>query len=522
MKWKASDYKHPFQHWAPPELVYPCSSTERDVLHAVRETFALPPPYQQMEAEAIENETLVTLDIPIPDGYIAFLENTAEQCTSPQTKHSQAGMQGAKHWLQRVDTPENMFRRLTDGYGISLMFGERCHQYIRNSNNWRGAVGVPLDIDDWRKPVAPGSIEASVEFRLQRKGSPGEIKAMCRADRHQFRKDWIAEIQALMDVKARVATTVLNNYLKPEPCYSQDELFDRYPLIRGICRFLIPSASSLFAGRTFKARGIVLFPEPITDTRIYRAFGDILCSELDCIPPGPTKNPVAVGFGNTHNAHLAYRNPTPDAMWLAEKIQGATATVLSTTKQRQREQKRKAARNAHYTVWGNKTMGEGENISAFIEQCDAVSEMVRSGLLTPGRGIEYRWHESENDRSCDILNGTIHIFSASMQAASPAGENEPVGTHRFYLYHLSGLDMTKTADKPRLREYLFDRGYGSAPKEFAKKQQPQNRAKLHRNTDAGTETPRTQRSDTRRRRKPRDRRMRRRKPCEIRRKKCRS
>lgn len=408
MKWKASDYKSPFQNWSPPKLVYPCSpETEKEALQALKQAFEPLTPYKQMEHLAIEQNAVVSIEVPLPDRYIAFLENTAEKCTSPQTKHSQEGMQGARHWVQRVDTPDNAFRRLTDGYGISLMFGERCHQYIRNSNNWRGISGVMLDIDVFRDEKNPDA---------------------------------------------------------PEPVFSMQELFDRYPLLPRICSLILPSASSLYEGRPFKARGVVLFPDPVTDQRVYRAFGDLLLSELDCIPANVTKNPVAVGFGNTHNAPDAFRSDAADTVWIAHALEQAEQTVESTTKQRNREQKHKVKRAEHYRVNGT---GDGENISDFIAKCDPVSEMVRAGLLSPGRGNhEYRWHESEHDRSCDILNGVIHIFSHSMSAASPAAELEPVNAHRFYLYQLSGLDMTIDADKPRIREFLFQRGYGSDPKEF--------------------------------------------------------
>lgn len=420
MKWKPTDYNptNPpkFKNWRRPALIYPCREVEQIALRNLKKAFDPLPPYKQMETQAIENNALVEIPIPVPDGYIAFLENTAEQCTSPQTKHSQAGMQGARHWVQRVDTPEGMFQRLMDGYGISLMFGERCHQYIRNSNNWRAVSGVQLDIDVFRDEKHPEA---------------------------------------------------------PEPVYSLLELFDRYPLLPRICTFLIPSASSLFEGRPFKARGSVLFPEPITDMRILRAFGDILCGELDCIPRNVTKNPVAVGFGNTHNAPDAVLSDEVERAWIAAALQQATHDVRSKAKKRHRERQQKAKLNAHYRQ--NRTGdSEGENISAFIQQCDPVAEMVRSGHLTPGRGNEYHWHESEHARSCDILDGSIHIFSHSMFDASPHQNiNEAVGAHRFYLYRLSGLDLTRDADKPRIREFLFERGYGSDPKAFAKKQQAQ-------------------------------------------------
>ena len=118
---------------------------------------------------------------------------------------------------------------------------------------------------------------------------------------------------------------------------------------------MIPSASSLYQGRPFKARGVILYPEPITDQRIYRAFGDILCGELDCIPANVTKNPVAVGFGNTHNAAQAYRNETVDTVWIADALEKAKTTALTVATQRNKEQKHKAKLREHYNKnggWG--------------------------------------------------------------------------------------------------------------------------------------------------------------------------
>ena len=409
MKWTANDYKNPFTHWEPPRLLYPCTPSEKESLHALKKLFAPLEPYEELETKAVSKNTLVSLDIPLPDGHIAFLENTAERCTSPTTKHSQAGMQGARHWVQRIDTLEGVFKRLTDGYGISLMFGERCHQYIRNSNNWRGISGMMLDIDVFRDDEHPDA---------------------------------------------------------PEPVYSEDKLFDRYPLLPRICSYLIPTASSLYDGRPFKARGIVLFSQPITDQRVYRAFGDILRRELDCIPANVTKNPVAVGFGNTHNAPQAYQNDDVDTDWIHDKLQECKANVITESQHKVKVEQQKAERRAHYASLSGNGTKSGENISTFIEQCDPVAEMVKDGLLTPEKGNDYRWHQSENARSCDILDGVIQIFSHTMSQASPAAALEPVGAHRFYLYQLCGLDMTIDADKPKIKEFLFERGYGSDPKAF--------------------------------------------------------
>ena len=448
IKWKASDYKSAFHYWTPPELVYPCRPSEKDALHALKTLFQPLPPYPALELLAKEENTCVTLDTCLADGHIAFLENTAEQCTSPQTKHSQDGMQGARHWVQRVDTPEAMFQRLTDGYGISLMFGERCHQYIRNSNNWRGINGVQLDLDVWYQ-------------------QPDALKKKLEAEDRDA--DFIAE---RLDANEKL----------PLPVYSESELFDRYPILSRICACLLPSASSLYKNKPFNARGIIPFPEPITDMRIYRAFGDILCSELDCIPANVTKNPVAVGFGNTHNAPQAYRNEQIDTAWISDRLQECAVKVISETQRSEQEKQQKAKRKAHYASQSFNGTSDGENISAFIEQCDPVAEMVKDGLLTPEKGNDYRWHQSSNARSCDILDGVIHIFSHTMSTASPAAALEPVSAHRFYLYQLCGLDMTQDADKPRIREYLFEHGYGSDPKAYISKRNHKS-VKLHKKTD---------------------------------------
>ena len=428
MKWQGVSYRSPLQKWTPPPFVYPGDAHEETALHRLKQAFSPLPLYSDLEKEAAAQQTTVSIETPLPSGHIAFLENTAEQCTSPQTKHSAEGMQGARHWVQRVDTPDGVFQRLTDGYGISLMVGERHHQYIRNSHNWRGIVGCLLDIDVFRDEKHPNA---------------------------------------------------------PDPVYSQDELFERYPLIPRICAFVIPSASSLYEGRPFKARGVVLFPEPVTDMRVYRQFGDILCGEIDCIPQNVTKNPVAVGFGNTHNAPQAYRNDWIDTAWISDRLQESAVDVIAETRHRNRQKQQKAERKAHSASQSGNGTGDGENISAFIDRCDALREMVRGGLLTQGRGNEYRWHESENDRSCEIFSdGVIHIFSHTMQAASPAPVLEPVNVHRFYLYQLAGLDLANDADKAKCREYLFDLGYGSDPSAY---QSRKAKAKLQHHTEAEPE-----------------------------------
>ena len=438
-KWTAKDYNNrKLLDWSPPHFTYPCSDKEHKALWAIKHAFDPLPVYNAMEKQAITNDTLVSADIPIPENTIAFLENTAEKCTSPTTKHSRAGMNSAKHWVQRLDTPAGMFRRLTDGYGISLMFGERYHQFIRNGHNWRGSSGFTLDPDVWHEN--PDTLSKKLE----------------------------AEGKTLQTIEAQLA----KNETYPKPVYSMEELLERYPLLSRICRFILPTASSLYKGRAFLARGIVLFPKHLTDKRAFRKFGDVLLGQIDCLPANVTKNPLAVGFGNTHNAPYAHDNPEVDTQWIIDTITTAKESVRTESSDRKQQDKARAERREQWekqhpdteprNIQQNSTGGiPGENITAFIENCDALGEMVALGWLTQGKNNEYRWHEASSDRSCELYSdGILWIFSHTMSTRSPGAENEPVNAHRFYLYQLTGLDLAKDSDKPEIRDYLFSKGYG--------------------------------------------------------------
>lgn len=382
--------------------MYPCDPQEEASLHDLKSAFDPLPPYIDLESRAKEQDTLVSIDLPsFPDGQIAFLENTNEKCTSPQTKHKNA--HSAKHWVQRVDTPDRMFERLTDGYCVSLMFGERCHQYIRNANNWRGASGILLDIDVFRDEKHPDA---------------------------------------------------------PEPVYSMQELFERYPLIKQICSYLIPSASSLYEDRPFKARGIILFPTPVTDIEVFKQFGNILCEQLDCLPVGVTKNPVAIGYGNTHNAEDAVYNAV-DTQCILNAFQTAverSESIIKTDKEQQQqdaERREKQKQDAEHNKKLNENLkskgydldldSQKEPISEFIK-IPAADLFTKHGLATHLRNNEWHWHNSSVEKSFELVDGTLKVYSASMQSEFPssATEEKPINAHRFLAYHLYGRPKTKT------------------------------------------------------------------------------
>ena len=253
----------------------------------------------------------------------------------------------------------------------------------------------------------------------------------------------------------------------------------------------MPSASSLVDGRPYKARGVILFPEAITDQRVYRAFGDILLAHIECIPRNVTKNPVAVGFGNTHNAAQARYYQVTDTEWIKTALADARETVAAESAKRceaikQREKNHPQNKNAaRQDSTAQHSTATDENISAFIDKCDPTAEMVRNGLLLQESGNRYKWHASTASGSCEIVDGIIKIFSNTMAHASPTGDAEPINAHRFYLYQLIGKDMTLDRDKPAIRDYLFSLGYGSDPAAFKKTRAP----KLQRTTPSNDYAP---------------------------------
>ena len=55
--------------------------------------------------------------------------------------------------------------------------------------------------------------------------------------------------------------------------------------------------------------------------------------------------------------------------------------MIHETQRSEKKKKEKTERKAHYASQSFNGTSDGENISAFIEQCDPVAEMVKDGLL---------------------------------------------------------------------------------------------------------------------------------------------
>lgn len=98
---------------------------------------------------------------------------------------------------------------------------------------------------------------------------------------------------------------------------------------------------------------------------------------------------------------------------------------------------------------------------------DAARLLVEFGLATHLSGNSWNWHDSSPGRSFELQGRTIKPFSNTMQSASPEADGtKPVNAHRFILYYLHKLDITKQSDKHNLRCKLANQGYGTHPDDY--------------------------------------------------------
>ena len=104
-------------------------------------------------------------------------------------------------------------------------------------------------------------------------------------------------------------------------------------------------------------------------------------------------------------------------------------------------------------------------LEAFIDGCDVLRELEKSGDVSFVTGLTWHWNKSKTaGRSFEVTeDGSVFkIFSETMGGESPAG-NAPVTAHRFLAFYRHGLDMTLEGDREELRQKLFHDGWGSDP-----------------------------------------------------------
>lgn len=110
------------------------------------------------------------------------------------------------------------------------------------------------------------------------------------------------------------------------------------------------------------------------------------------------------------------------------------------------------------------SFAEGKDpIAAFLET-DVAHLLMDKGLARHLYGDVWHWEASETDRSFELVDGVMKIYSATMQAESPQPDpTNPVNAHRFMAYYFYKKDLTVDSDKRALRCLLADDGYGEHP-----------------------------------------------------------
>lgn len=420
-----------YRDWKPNAPVIPINAEEMLHISRVSDTLSNLPTYTELEQQALEQNTIVDISdyLSFLEDNIAFLENDTIPIRKPEDKPSTNGPAYYRpNWRLRVGTADDIIKRLEMGFAISMGLCERFGDTIRQGLLWYGAFGISLDCDEFYD----GSKTKS----------------------H-----------------------------RPAPCYSMDTFMSQYPNIKEFARYIIPSSRSLFEDRPFKARAWLPFEIPVFDYRVFQLIGDKLNQIFPFLPEGVTKNGVAVAFGAAHNTHLARHFEGCISRKFIEQCQ---QEIIDETQQRtsdeQKRQQREKVRLAHRAeqnkirtqlkARGHEIQDTRSPIQVFIETVYPIDFMLTHGWITAVGGNDYNWHESGPGKSCEITttenNGVvIKPFSASMQAASPnADPTDPVGGHRFILWHLYQLDINKDADKPELRKQLAEDGYGTHPDEY--------------------------------------------------------
>ena len=142
----------------------------------------------------------------------------------------------------------------------------------------------------------------------------------------------------------------------------------------------------------------------------------------------------------------------------------AEALRIEAEKQRAEREARREKNNALKTKL--KTLGYDltENKDPIREFCDVDAARLLGELRLANHlsGKSWHWYDSSPGRSFELENGIIKPFSNTMQSNSPETDGTKiVNAHRFILYYLHKLDMTKNTDQRELRCILADAGYGT-------------------------------------------------------------
>lgn len=273
-----------------------------------------------------------------------------------------------------------------------------------------------------------------------------------------------------------------------------DALIARYPYLLKDFYWIGESISSRSPLKPeLRTRLLLVLPEPIHkgDTFLWEAAIDSIVKKYPFIARGPGIDRVRLSFGNARpECENQVLGGIPDSNILTAWKQRAKVTqdenearevekekqLKHREEQRQKQQKINQELIARGYDLPTLNSSRKSPIEAYCET-DPAAELEKHGLAVHILNNEWNWHESSQGRSFELENGIIKPYSNSMQSASPEADGtKPVNAHRFLLYHLYNLDITKESDKPKLRRILADAGYGQHPDDWRAEEQAIRRA----------------------------------------------
>lgn len=263
-----------------------------------------------------------------------------------------------------------------------------------------------------------------------------------------------------------------------------DDLLNRYPTLIDDFYWIGESISSRSRLKPeLRTRLMLVLPEPIRkgEDHLWQTAIDCAVEKYPFIARGVGIDKVRLSFGNARPecenrglggivCHDTF------AQWqqiASEKEAKAAAVRVEAEKQKAESEVRRKKNNALKSKLQSRGYTIAESKDPIGEFCQVNPEklLIDSGLATQLSGKSWNWSESSQGRSFELDNGIIKPFSNTMQSASPENDGtKPVNAHRFILYHLYNLDMTKQSDKHDLRCMLANEGYGTHPDDYNKSQ----------------------------------------------------
>ena len=226
-----------------------------------------------------------------------------------------------------------------------------------------------------------------------------------------------------------------------------------------------------------RTRLLLVLPKPIYkgETELWETVIDALVTKYPFIARGVGVDKVRLSFGNARpecenrvlGAMVSLDTFTQWQHIAREKSEKAQALRLQTQRLKAERTARLEKDNALKTELARRGHAiDTENKDPIYEFCEAdpVALLTDYSLATHLAGNAWNWHDSSPGRSFELSDGIIKPFSNTMQTASPETEGtKPVNAHRFILYYLHKLDISRDRDKHELRCILADAGYGRHP-----------------------------------------------------------